>query len=188
MLIGKIETGNFTVFSVIRTMFIIQICKIINQTQTFNFDNSPKKDIQIHPILKFYPNVVRAMQIFTTRKNSFLNVAHSKYMTAINRTFNNCHPISLIAKFRYNQNFKKIYQMSVSNENFEFGKHDVFIDFIFYNVHNEVFNENYDKYDDYQNYGGEISDNMIKGIDINFINLSTPSVKFKSKHTCDRYR
>ena len=50
ILISKTETGNFTVFSVIKTMFTIQIYKIVNKTQTFNFDNSFKKDIQIYPI------------------------------------------------------------------------------------------------------------------------------------------
>ena len=169
-------------------MLTIQICKIVNQTQALSFGNSPKKDIQIHPILKIYPNVVRAMQTFTTRRDSFQNVAHSKYMTAINRAANNCRSISIIAKLQSIQpKIEKAYQTSVSDENFEPVKHDALTDPMSYNIHHEPFNDDYDKnYDDYQSYGDEISDSIMGKTDVNFINPSAPSVEFQ--HTCDRCR
>ena len=62
------------------------------------------------------------------------------------------------------------------------------IDSVFYNVHHESSsNDEYDKnYDDYQNYGNEISDNIMGKIAINFINPSTPSVK--PQYICTRCR
>ena len=75
----------------------------------------------------------------------------------------------------------------MSNENFEPVEHDALIDPIFYNVHHEFINDDYNKnYDDYQNYGDEISDNTMGKIDINFINPSTPLVE--PRYTCDRCR
>ena len=83
---------------------------------------------------------------------------------------------------------KKTYQFSIINENFEHGEHET-SDPVFYNVHHEFFNDDYDKsYDDYQNYGDKISDNIMGGADVNFINPLTPWAKFKLKHTCDRCR
>ena len=81
---------------------------------------------------------------------------------------------------------KKAYQFSVINENFEQGKHET-LDPVFYNVHHEFFNDDYDKnYNDYQNYGDEISNNIMGKADVNFINPSTPLVK--PQHTCHRCR
>ena len=82
---------------------------------------------------------------------------------------------------------EKVYQTSVTNENVEPGKQDIPIDPVFYNVHHEFsFNDGYDKnYDDYQNYGDEISDNIMGKANVNFINSSIPLVtpKFKTPVT-----
>ena len=83
---------------------------------------------------------------------------------------------------------EKAYQISVADENEEI---DHFItDPVFYNAHHESSsNDEYDKgYDDYQSYGNEISDSIMGGTDVNFINPSTPLVKVKPKHTCGRCR
>ena len=78
---------------------------------------------------------------------------------------------------------EKIYQFSIINENLEQGKQET-PDLVSYNVHHELFNDDYDKnYDDYQSYGDENSDNTMGKADINFINLSTPS---QPEHTWDR--
>ena len=79
---------------------------------------------------------------------------------------------------------EKVYQFSVINENFEH-KEQKTSDPAFYIVH-EFFNDDHDNYDDYQNYGDEISDNIMGKIDIDFINPSIPLVRPQFKHTCDR--
>ena len=66
---------------------------------------------------------------------------------------------------------EKTYQISVTNEN-ENIDHFI-IDPVFYNVHHESSSNNeYDKsYNNYQNYGNEISDNIRGKTDINFCNV-----------------
>ena len=85
---------------------------------------------------------------------------------------------------------EKVYQISVTDENVEPGKQDVPIDPVSHNVHHELsFNDGYDgNYDDYQNCGDEISDNIMGKTNVNFINPSIPLVTPKFKHTCDRCR
>ena len=79
---------------------------------------------------------------------------------------------------------EKPYQFSIINENLE-PKEQETSDPAFYNVY-EFFNGDHDKYDDYQNYGDEISDRTIGKIDINFINPSIPLAEPQFKFTCDR--
>ena len=79
---------------------------------------------------------------------------------------------------------EKAYQFSVINENLEH-KEQKTSDPFFYNVH-EFFNDDHDKYYDYQNYGDEISDSTMGKIDIDFINSSIPLIGPQFKYICDR--